>query len=505
MGIAGLLPLLKDIQVRKEGRREENRAKGIALHKQNKGAAAREAFVRCADVTPQMAYELIKLLRREKVAYVVAPYEADAQLAYLESQGIIDGIITEDSDFLVFGCKTILFKLDSYGSCIEIQQARLAETKQVCLQGWGPAEFRRMAILSGCDYLPSIAGMGLKNAHRLLRKYESVDKMLRALRLEGKMRIPNTYEHDFARAEFTFVHQRVWDPRGNGCMTTLFPLPADACEAHMPFIGAPIPWETARKIACGDICPVKHTPLDGTAASTAVHNGQPSIRNFFSRKETVSCSTPRQITPRRPLAERDINLPKHTPHTTSKFFATSPACETPLFDRAAQSNEVYTPATSPLLSGCSSPPASPCGQDGTVSSPVSSPTASPSRCRKHIPAPCGPRISTPLQRPSVGLALQRHSTDPNTPTYHDDAARRSAWFKRFTFSGTRPRQTATPDTPPTPLPLPCDVLRSTPLALDAGKRKREACATPDTKKMHTNDPPSGSAKLLQFRFREKIR
>ena len=32
------------------------------------------------------------------VDYVVAPYEADAQLAYLERAGLVEAMITEDSD-----------------------------------------------------------------------------------------------------------------------------------------------------------------------------------------------------------------------------------------------------------------------------------------------------------------------------------------------------------------------------------------------------------------------
>lgn len=44
-------------------------------------------------------------MRAENVDYVVAPYEADAQLCFLEREGYVDGIITEDSDLLVFGCK----------------------------------------------------------------------------------------------------------------------------------------------------------------------------------------------------------------------------------------------------------------------------------------------------------------------------------------------------------------------------------------------------------------
>jgi exonuclease-1 len=32
-------------------------------------------------------------------------------------------------------------------------------------------------MLSGCDYLPSIPGIGLKKAHRMLRKYKTVEKV----------------------------------------------------------------------------------------------------------------------------------------------------------------------------------------------------------------------------------------------------------------------------------------------------------------------------------------
>lgn len=47
----------------------------------------------------------------------MAPYEADAQLAYLSRQGIADIIITEDSDLMAFGAKKMLYKLD-FGTMI---------------------------------------------------------------------------------------------------------------------------------------------------------------------------------------------------------------------------------------------------------------------------------------------------------------------------------------------------------------------------------------------------
>src|SRR5258708_16703598 len=127
--------------------------------------------------------EGLQMLKVHGVSFVVAPYEADAQLTFLEKNGIVDGIITEDSDLLVFGCKLVLFKLDSDGNCTCIRRDRFPSVREISLHGWTDQQFREMAvgcffdfllrllifkqILSGCDYLPSVPGLGLKTAHRL--------------------------------------------------------------------------------------------------------------------------------------------------------------------------------------------------------------------------------------------------------------------------------------------------------------------------------------------------
>lgn len=64
------------------------------------------------DISPDIANRLIDRLKTEKVKFIVAPYEADAQLAYLSREGIADVIITEDSDLMAFGAKKMLYKLD---------------------------------------------------------------------------------------------------------------------------------------------------------------------------------------------------------------------------------------------------------------------------------------------------------------------------------------------------------------------------------------------------------
>lgn len=159
---------------------------------------------------------VVKALKAENVPYIVAPYEADAQLAFLERSGIVDGIITEDSDLLVFGCRNVHFKLDIVSeTVISIARTDFGSPAQsnssLSLLGWSDAQFRWMAMLSGCDYLPNIPGIGLKTAWALLRKHKTVQKVIKALEMEGKKSVPAGYLDAFELAEKVFLHQRVYD------------------------------------------------------------------------------------------------------------------------------------------------------------------------------------------------------------------------------------------------------------------------------------------------------
>lgn len=145
---------------------------------------------------------MFQALKAESVPYVVAPYEADAQMTYLERVGFVDGVLTEDSDLLVFGCKNVLLKLDTTEckvtsiSRVDFASLGVSATGGISLLGWSDTQFRAMAILSGCDYLPSISGIGLKTAWGLLKKHKTVENVVRALKMEGKKR---PYRRDTSR------------------------------------------------------------------------------------------------------------------------------------------------------------------------------------------------------------------------------------------------------------------------------------------------------------------
>jgi exonuclease-1 len=102
-----ILPAKLVTENEREMKRRENKRKALDLYQAGQKKLAIEYFKRAIDVTPQMAYELIKLLRQEDVCYIVAPYEADAQLAFLSKNGFVSAVVTEDSDALVFGCPRV--------------------------------------------------------------------------------------------------------------------------------------------------------------------------------------------------------------------------------------------------------------------------------------------------------------------------------------------------------------------------------------------------------------
>lgn len=54
-----------------------------------------------------MMEEIKDMLDMLHIPYLVAPYEAEAQCAALEAIGLVDGVITEDSDVFLFGGKTV--------------------------------------------------------------------------------------------------------------------------------------------------------------------------------------------------------------------------------------------------------------------------------------------------------------------------------------------------------------------------------------------------------------
>ena len=367
------LPSKAGTEQHRQSRREESKKLGMELLNLGRTAQAYKELQKAVDITPEMAGILIEELKRWDVPYVVAPYEADSQLVYLEQKGIIEGILSEDSDLLVFGARRLLTKLDQYGECVMVQRDDFTACREVSFVGWTDKDFRHMAILSGCDYLENLPKMGLKTAHSLLRKYKTLDRVLHAVRFEGKIKIPPSYLAAFFQAENTFLYQWVYCP----VEKTLVNLSKPGSEINldeMPYIGQHIGPKVATGVARGFLHPQTKKPLklpqldmkqipppslrkNQTQSSLDTKKHKP-IDSFFKAKRT-------------PLAELDPNSFIMTPQ---QELLARRASNTSWSSPLAPFNENNLPRTGPRTA--------PAVSESSISHPVDIDTPSMARAKR---------------------------------------------------------------------------------------------------------------------------
>ncbi|KAF9978692.1 DNA repair protein rad2 [Actinomortierella ambigua] len=124
------------------------------------------------DLTEQMVAETQALLRLFGIPYIVAPMEAEAQCADLQLRGVVEGIVTEDSDVFLFGGKRIfknMFREERYVECYLMNdiERELGITRDRLIQ---------LAHLLGSDYTNGIKGVGAITAMEILRLFPSLKK-----------------------------------------------------------------------------------------------------------------------------------------------------------------------------------------------------------------------------------------------------------------------------------------------------------------------------------------
>ena len=302
------LPSKKSTEEKRRKNRDMFRERGMKLLREGKRKEANDNFKHCIDVKPEYALNLINACRERGIQCIVAPYEADAQLAYMIRSGMAYAVISEDSDLLVFGCERVLFKMDDVGNGFLINLREVGNVKAHNMLGFGEDSFRHMCILSGCDYLDSVPGVGLITAHKLMRKYGfDPYKVIQSLRCERSKTVPAEYEDNFKQADMTFLFQVVFDPRAE-CQVHLTPVPPELQNCALTYAGTQVTPKKAKALARGNINPITnavmgdYTPSkDGRSlqriGSGVVEKHQKTMTSFFATGGGRSSKRSRQEEP----------------------------------------------------------------------------------------------------------------------------------------------------------------------------------------------------------------
>jgi len=119
------------------------------------------------EVNQTMVTECQQLLRLFGLPFITAPMEAEAQCAELVRLGLVDGIVTDDSDIFLFGGTRVYKNMFNQGKFVECYLASdLQRDYNLDRQ-----KFINLAHLLGSDYAEGIPHVGPVNALELLSEF----------------------------------------------------------------------------------------------------------------------------------------------------------------------------------------------------------------------------------------------------------------------------------------------------------------------------------------------
>ncbi|KAF4999164.1 hypothetical protein FGRMN_2623 [Fusarium graminum] len=123
------------------------------------------------EVTQVMITECQALLRLFGIPYITAPMEAEAQCAELVHLGLVDGIVTDDSDTFLFGGTRVYKNMFNSNKFVECYLAGDME-KELSLSR---EELISLAHLLGSDYTEGLPGVGPVTAVEILSEFPGKD------------------------------------------------------------------------------------------------------------------------------------------------------------------------------------------------------------------------------------------------------------------------------------------------------------------------------------------
>lgn len=120
--------------------------------------------------------ELFDILQ---VPYYTAPSEAETMCADLCKRGLVDAVLSEDTDVMAYGTPAFLSKLDntSFETCRRVRYDLLLEYLEMTDE-----QFLDLCIMCGTDYNPNIAGVGSKTAYKYLIEHVSIEAIIQNIK-----------------------------------------------------------------------------------------------------------------------------------------------------------------------------------------------------------------------------------------------------------------------------------------------------------------------------------
>lgn len=126
-------------------------------------------------------FKLIKeLLDVLNVPWYMAPMEAECAATDLCKRGLVEAVLSEDTDCLTYGCPILITKFKSYtGIYTEVNYNTILEKLEITSE-----QFIDLCIMCGCDYNKNIPRVGVMKSFDLIKKYNDIDEISKNTKLD---------------------------------------------------------------------------------------------------------------------------------------------------------------------------------------------------------------------------------------------------------------------------------------------------------------------------------
>ena len=137
----------------------------------------KKASCLCEDIV----YKVVEMAKREGFRVICSPFEADSQLISLMNQGIIDLVVTKDSDIPFQGCNATLMKLSKTqktGRCCFVRRPLVLKKLKDVFESTRDLLVNKMclnACMMGTDYNPQVKGEGFVCCVNKMKEYVKCD------------------------------------------------------------------------------------------------------------------------------------------------------------------------------------------------------------------------------------------------------------------------------------------------------------------------------------------
>jgi len=206
-------------------------------------------------VTDEMKEEIMQLLQLFGIPYVEAPAEAEAQACTLEALGLVDGVVTEDSDAFVFGGKKVYKNIFDDQKYVEAYFASDAEKDL----GLSHNHLVALAMLLGGDYTEGVKGVGIVNGMEVLQAFDVSSDVKGGLTmfrkwLDGFEPTDSVTTRTLAEKEFSNKHRTA---RTRWSAPKDFPSPSVLTAYQKPVVDksdSPFSWGVPDALAVHSFC-----------------------------------------------------------------------------------------------------------------------------------------------------------------------------------------------------------------------------------------------------------